>query len=61
MLMGGPSSHLTADDEQTVVLNISDKTMPSGPGRPRRAFDPNDTQMNGDYRRPRRRLKGRKK
>lgn len=60
MLMGGPSSHLAADEEQTVLLTIPEKTMPGGV-RPRRTLDPNDPQMNGDFRRPRRRLKGRKK
>lgn len=55
--MGGPSSHLTADNQQTVVINISEKSMPSG--RVRRGFDPNDPQMNGDFRRPRRRLRKR--
>lgn len=58
--MGGPSSHLTADNQQTVVINISEKNMPAGSGRVRRGgFDPTDPQMNGDFRRPRRRLRKR--
>lgn len=49
---------MTADNQQTVIINISEKSMPSG-GKVRRGFDPNDPQMNGDFRRPRRRLRKR--
>lgn len=68
--MGGPSSHLTADHTQTVAINISEKTMPSSVGggggggaksRGRRGggFDSTDPTLNGDYRRPRRRIRKR--
>lgn len=64
--MGGPSTHLAADPTKTIALEDQErKSMPApaggAGGKPRRraAFESNDSTLNGDYRRPRRRLRKR--